>query len=149
MISQHLAAKGVDQLFYFRLFDEPAEGKVNDLIELCDWIHQQERGGKLNVMLTSNKDNEAKYVGAIDVFVPHADVFDPVFGQQRKDAGNQYWQYTCVGTFDTRYPDSWKLDFYGTGHRALGWWLYKYGAQGYLYWGVDWWSVNPWEDAQT
>ena len=58
--------------------------------------------------------------------------------------------YTCCGTASSTFPDNWKIDYYGTGHRALGWWLFKYHAEGYLYWAVDFWNnVNPWEDAET
>lgn len=147
LTSRHLAEKGWENDFYMYIFDEPAPADADRIKEVCRWIHRQ--GTNLNILLTSCHDNEQAYRDDIDIFVPHANIFDAEFGEECRRNGKQYWQYTCIGTVGTRYPDSWKIDFYGTGHRALGWWLFKYGSQGYLYWGLDYWRVNPWEDTET
>ena len=147
LISRHLAEKGWADYFYLYVFDEPPPGEADNIKEVCDWIHRQ--GDNLNVILTSCHDNESEYVGYADIFVPHINVYDPAFGAERQAAGDQYWMYTCIGTAFTTYPDTWKIDSCGTAHRAIGWWLYKYGAQGYLYWELDWWWKNPWETAET
>ncbi|MBR4125458.1 MAG: DUF4091 domain-containing protein [Victivallales bacterium] len=147
LLEQHLVERGIYDNFYMYLFDEPQPKFADGIKEICRWVHRQ--GSHLNLILTSCHDNEQTYFDDIDIFVPHADIFDPVFGEKCRAAGKKYWAYTCIGTFTTTYPDSWKIDNYGTGHRALGWWLFKYGSQGYLYWGLDYWMVNPWEDAET
>ena len=147
LLEQHLVERGIYDNFYMYLFDEPQPKYAEDIKKICRWVHRQ--GSHLNLILTSCHDNEQTYFDDIDIFVPHADIFDATFGEKCRAAGKKYWAYTCIGTFTTTYPDSWKIDNYGTGHRALGWWLFKYGAQGYLYWGLDYWKVNPWEDAET
>lgn len=149
LTARHLAEKGWSGDFYLYIFDEPAPDPeyVEKIREVCRWVHDQ--GDNLNLLLTSCHANEQAYFDDIDIFVPHATLYDTAFAEQCRQNGKQYWQYTCTGTSRTRYPDSWKLDFFGTGQRALGWWLFKYDARGYLYWGVDYWVVNPWEDAAT
>ncbi|MBO4619215.1 MAG: DUF4091 domain-containing protein [Victivallales bacterium] len=147
LLEQHLVERGIYDNFYMYLFDEPQPKYADTIKEICRWVHRQ--GSHLNLILTSCHDNEETYFDDIDIFVPHVDIFDATFGEKCRAAGKKYWAYTCIGTFTTTYPDSWKIDNFGTGHRALGWWLFKYGAQGYLYWGLDYWKVNPWEDAET
>ena len=147
LLEQHLVERGIHDNFYMYLFDEPQPKFADGIKEICRWVHRQ--GSHLNLILTSCHDNEETYFDDIDIFVPHADIYDAAFGERCKAAGKHYWAYTCIGTFTTTYPDSWKIDNFGTGHRALGWWLFKYGSEGYLYWGLDYWKVNPWEDAET
>ena len=147
LLEQHLVERGIYDNFYMYLFDEPQPKYAEDIKKICRWVHRQ--GSHLNLILTSCHDNEETYFDDIDIFVPHADIFSPSFGEKCKAAGKKYWAYTCIGTFTTTYPDSWKIDYFGTGHRALGWWLFKYGSQGYLYWGLDYWKVNPWTNAET
>ncbi|MBP5300287.1 MAG: DUF4091 domain-containing protein [Victivallales bacterium] len=147
LLEQHLVERGIYDNFYMYFFDEPQPKFAEGIKKICQWVHRQ--GSHLNLLLTSCNNNEATYFDDIDIFAPHADIFDPAFGEKCKAAGKKYWAYTCIGTLMSTYPDSWKIDYYGTGHRALGWWLYKFGAQGYLYWGLDYWMVNPWENAET
>ena len=147
LLEQHLVERGIYDNFYMYLFDEPQPKYAEAIKRICRWVHRQ--GSHLNLILTSCHDNERTYFDDIDIFVPHIDLFSPEFGEECRAAGKHYWCYTCIGTFATTYPDSWKIDYYGTGHRALGWWLFKYGSQGYLYWGLDYWKVNPWLDAET
>ena len=147
LLGEHLAEKGWQDLFYIYVFDEPAPEDAAKIQEMCDWVHEASPANHL--VLTSCHNNESAYVGYVDIFCPHIDYYNPAFGVERQAAGDQYWMYTCCGTASSNFPDSWRIDYYGTAHRALGWWLYKYRAQGYLYWAVDCWNSNPWKDAES
>ncbi|MBP1582630.1 MAG: DUF4091 domain-containing protein, partial [Victivallales bacterium] len=147
LLGEHLAEKGWQNLFYLYVFDEPAPENSGKIQEMCDWIHDASPANHL--VLTSCHNNEAAYVGYANIFCPHIDFYNPAFGAERQAAGDQYWMYTCCGTASSTFPDSWRIDYYGTGHRALGWWLFKYHGEGYLYWAVDYWNINPWLDAET
>lgn len=147
LTGQHLAEKGWADRFLIYIFDEPDPKRVPALRELCDWIHAQDKN--LKIVLTSLHGNDRDYVGHVDVFVPILEGYDEAFGRERIAAGDQYWMYTCISAAATRTPNNWKVDGVGTGQRALGWWLYRFGAQGYLFWGLDWWPVNPWTQANT
>lgn len=147
LLGEHLAEKGWVDDFYAYLFDEPAPEKVQDMKDMSNWVH--DASPAINLILTSCHDNEKAYESYVDIFVPHIDFYNPEYAVERQQAGDQYWMYTCCGTSSSTYPDSWRLDYYGTGHRVLGHWLYKYKSQGYLYWATDCWNVNPWENTET
>lgn len=147
LLGEHLVEKGWQNLFYAYLFDEPAPEDAGKIQEMCEWVH--DASPAVHLVLTSCHNNEAAYVGYVNIFCPHIDYYNPAFGAERQAAGDQYWMYTCCGTSSSTFPDSWRLDYYGTAQRALGWWLFKYHAEGYLYWAVDHWSINPWKDAET
>ncbi|MCD6310218.1 MAG: DUF4091 domain-containing protein [Candidatus Eremiobacteraeota bacterium] len=60
-----------------------------------------------------------------------------------KDAqaeGDEVWWYVCC-TPHTPYANLF-IDYPGIDHRILGWMTYRYGIQGFLYWGVDVWRDN-------
>ncbi|MDP3179624.1 MAG: DUF4091 domain-containing protein, partial [Spirochaetaceae bacterium] len=92
---------------------------------------------------------EKELLGRIGMWVPNMHQFDAAFARERRAKGEEVWAYACIGNVFRPYPDNFRIDWYGTAHRALGWWLFKYGADGYLYWAVNLWRRNPWETTAT
>jgi hypothetical protein len=92
---------------------------------------------------------QRRLLGKIGIWVPNLHQYDPVFASTRRQAGEEVWVYACIGNVFRSYPDNFRIDWYGTAHRALGWWLFKYKVQGYLYWAADLWRRNPWETTET
>ena len=86
-------------------------------------------------------------VGAVDIWVPilqelhkHWDFFS-----ERKKAGDRLWFYTCVhpdGEYANRFLE---LPLIKT--RLLHWINFRYGVEGYLHWGYNFWRPNPWDNA--
>ncbi len=79
---------------------------------------------------------EQALLGAVDIWCPTMDDIDPVMIKSRKAAGERLWLYTV-----------WErpgimIDAPATDHRLLFWECWKYGAEGYLYWGTTHWSYN-------
>lgn len=149
LTDRHLVEKNWTELFYIYSFDEPLSKDLPGIRDLCRWIHKY--GPNLNIIFTMGFTSQGPQwlKDDIDIWVPHIHQYDEEFYPEQQEKGNQVWIYTCMQTFMMRYPDNWKIDWHGTSHRALGWWLYKYKIDGYLYWGLDTWKVNPWLDAGT
>ncbi|MBO4548925.1 MAG: DUF4091 domain-containing protein, partial [Abditibacteriota bacterium] len=147
LLASHLKDRGWLDRFYLYFYDEPSPDKQDKIIELCDWVHRE--GPGLRIIHTYNYLEQEPFIGHADVIVADIDVFKPETGEKIRDNNGEYWAYTCISNRVFAYPDNWKIDNYGTSHRALGWWLFRYKAQGYLYWGTDYWAVDPWENPET
>lgn len=135
LVSSHLRAKGWMDKFVFYIFDEPTEAQIAGINGLCDFIHA--RDSQFRILYTNG--NNIWDVHA-DVFVPHIHLWaneGVAMAESKRQAGGEMWAYTCMGTQNIPYPDSWKMDWRGTGARALGWWLWMRQADGYLYWAID------------
>ena len=63
--------------------------------------------------------------------------FDPEKHEERRQAGDRFW-YTTDGQMCTDTP------YLGI-ERLLPWFCFKYGCEAYEFWGVSWWTYNPWE----
>ncbi len=153
LLGEHLKRKGWSERFYFYVFDEPSTAEFVNIESLCRFVH--EHAPNLNVLLTAGygatgpfrthapTPDGAAYralAGFINIWVPHIDCFDEPFLQERKKAGDQVWMYVCISTVGKTYPDIWRIDWTGVSHRAVGWWLWRYGCDGFLYWCVNYWT---------
>ncbi len=153
LLNDHLTAKGWSERFYFYVFDEPSSKEWDNIKQLCGFVKQH--GPNLQVLLTAGYGATGSFrthaptpEGAayreladfIKIWVPHIDCFDEPFLRQRKAAGDQVWMYVCISTIGKTYPDIWRIDWTGVAHRVIGWWLWRYGCDGFLYWCVNYWT---------
>jgi hypothetical protein len=153
LLGEHLRKKGWSERFYFYVFDEPSTAQFADIEALCRFVH--EHAPNLNILLTAGYGATGPFrthaptpegaayralANFINIWVPHIDCFDEPFLRERKKAGDQVWMYVCISTVGKTYPDIWRIDWTGTSHRAIGWWLWRYGCDGFLYWCVNYWT---------
>jgi len=153
LLGEHLRQKGWSERFYFYVFDEPSTAQFADIEALCRFVH--EHAPNLNILLTAGYGATGPFrthaptpegaayrvlANFINIWVPHIDCFDEPFLRERKKAGDQVWMYVCISTVGKTYPDIWRIDWTGTAHRAIGWWLWRYGCDGFLYWCVNYWT---------
>lgn len=150
LINQHLVEKGWENYFLWYNFDEPKNNQIDLFKKFVDW--GKEYAPNIKSFCTLGWSTPRKFrelTDSVDIWVPHIDQYETKFFPTRQKLGDEIWIYTCIQTFYTNYCDSWKIDTYGTCHRSLGWWLYKYDIDGYLYWSLTCWKKNPWEDIET
>jgi len=153
LLDEHLKRKGWSERFYFYVFDEPSTAEFINIEALCRFVH--EHAPNLNILLTAGYGATGPFrthaptpegaayralAGFINIWVPHIDCFDEPFLRERKKAGDQVWMYVCISTVGKTYPDIWRIDWTGVAHRAVGWWLWRYGCDGFLYWCVNYWT---------
>ncbi len=148
-LNAHLLERGWQDYFYLYFFDEPAIWEIDALKKQMLLI--QEWAPNIRQLYTygTNRSGEKKLRGLAGIWVPNIHQYNPRFARERQEAGDEYWIYTCIGNVHRGYPDNFRIDWYGASHRALGWWLFKNNIDGYLYWGLDYWRIDPWTNAET
>ncbi len=146
----HLKEKGWADKCILYLSDEPHEadntnGKSDDIRiqmkALCDMIHEVDP--KIPVYV-STWWYRPEWEGYIDIwglgFNGEGDYGHYVTAedmQQITRSGGRIW-YTTDGNFCTETP-------YLALERLLPWFGYKYGAEAYEFWGVNWLTYNPYK----
>jgi hypothetical protein len=146
----HLKEKGWADKCILYLSDEPHEadnnnGKSDDIRiqmkALCDMIHEVDR--KIPIYV-STWWFRPEWEGYIDVwglgFNGEGDYGHYVTAEDMKQitrSGGRIW-YTTDGNFCTETP-------YLALERLLPWFGYKYGAEAYEFWGVNWLTYNPYK----
>jgi hypothetical protein len=146
----HLKEKGWADRYILYLSDEPHEvdqnnGKSNDITiqmkALCDMIHEVDPEIPIYV---STWWYRPEWEGYIDVwglgFNGEGDYGHYVTAEDMQhiiSSGGRIW-YTTDGNFCTETP-------YLALERLLPWFGYKYGAEAYEFWGVNWLTYNPYK----
>ena len=120
-------------LFYTR--DEVAvmaRHIIPKVVEMNHWIH--EVIPEWPRLQTSAP--EQSLFGAVDVWCPTIDHFEPVVLEDRMAKGDRLWFYTVWGRPGIM------IEFPPTDYRLMMWQCWKYGAEGFLYWGTTHWDLN-------
>jgi hypothetical protein len=142
----HLKEKGWSDRFILYLSDEPhmAENSNVDIVAqmkaLCDMVHEVDPRIPIYV---STWNFRPEWEGYIDVWGLAYNGGEPGSLVPEKDlnhlvkSGARIW-YTTDGNFCTETP-------YLALERLLPWFGYKYGAQAYEFWGVNWLTYNPYK----
>jgi hypothetical protein len=134
----HCREKGWDKYFVYYASDEPdqrSEEVQGNLARVCDlareavpgllvysstWAHLRRLDGHLNLW----------GIGPQGTF-PLEEV------EERRRAGDRFW-FTTDGQMCLDTP-------YLAIERLLPWLCFKYGVEAYEFWGVSWWTYDPWK----
>ena len=154
----HLEQKGWLKYAYIYTIDEPGAKAFAKVKKAFGLAH--EYGPKLKRLLTygygatrpwkpgviSVKPAYAELLDFVDIHVPHIDCFDPVtMDVARKMPWREIWEYICISG-QHPYPNMWAVDYSGTENRICYWQLWRYNVTGYLYWAVNYWKEDVWNN---
>ncbi len=83
--------------------------------------------------------------GAVDTWVVGPNLFNYGPVAERVAAGDELWIYLSASV-RRPYVTQFYLDYTALENRLIGWYCWKYGATGFLYWGINEWHSNnqPW-----
>ncbi len=128
-------------IYLQHICDEPEPGNEKSYPELATFIKSLAPGIKVIEAVHSHGVNNT-----VDVWVPQLDFFqsDYPFYKERLTAGDEVWFYTCLapqGDYANRFIE---LPLIKT--RILHWINFRYGATGYLHWGWNFWSDDPYKE---
>ena len=142
-LQDHLDEKGWTQKYVQHLADEPSKANLESFRQLAGLV--KEFAPKLR-RLDANTNTEL--VGSLDSWVPLLHAFEKAeeFYAQRQAVGEEVWFYTCLeprGEYPNRFIDFPLLDV-----RLLHWINFKHRITGYLHWGYNFWSGDPFTDTQ-
>ena len=139
---------------YIKTADEPkydAES-ARKLRVIADLIHEADPDYK--ILLTVNVPvKDATWAGVTDYWCPLINFIPMPLGDsplakvvsEAKSRGGEMWTYTCCWP-----PPPWVnvafIEEDAMAHRALPLMCMRYGAAGYLYWGMKWWPPENFAD---
>lgn len=133
----HLKEKGWTDIYVQHLADEPIKENIATYQAIAALVRKYAPGMKI-IEACHTKD----LVGSVDVWVPQLNYLHNDFRhyQDRQNAGEQVWFYTCVfpqGEYANRFIEQPLIKT-----RLLHWINYRYGITGYLHWGYNWWTAD-------
>jgi len=142
-LQAHLEEKGWLGQYLQHLTDEPIPENAESYKKASAYLRQY--APKLRIIDASMCTLLA---GAIDIWVPQPPEFgDKIdFFRDRVKAGDEVWIYTCLspkGKYMNRFIDYPLLDV-----RLLHWANFKYDLPGYLHWGLNYWTGDPFKDLE-
>ena len=135
----HLRQKGWLNKTWFHIQDEPAVHNALSWIEFSRFIN------KYGPDLIRMDAIETTYLlNDIEIAVPKLDHFSTWYDSYRKwmQKGNELWFYT-VGIYQGSLFPNKTIDVPLIDSRIMHWLNYKYDATGYLHWGWNQWTEDP------
>lgn len=141
----HLKEKGWADIYWQHIGDEPG---TRENAESYNAIAAYIKNLVPELRVLEANHSTKDVCGSIDVIAPMLDYFhrDYSFYKSQQDAGKELWFYTCmepVGDYANRFVE---LPLIQT--RILHWINFRYGATGYLCWGLDSWRTQDWENSR-
>ena len=140
-LENHLREKGWLDKTVFHIADEPSNHNVMSWREASDFVHRCAPAlRRMDAIETPHCfDRLEIWVPKLDHLATWHDVY-----RRAQDQGNELWFYT-VGIFQGgSYPNK-TADVALIESRILHWLNYRFGLKGYLHWGFNQWTDDPFE----
>jgi hypothetical protein len=138
-LADHLRERGWLERTMVHICDEPSDNNSPSWCAVADACKRAAPGLRL-IDAIEGPD----FRGHLDVWVPklsHLRSWWPHFAAARDEDGAELWFYTCchpTGLYPNRF-----LDYSLTKTRILHWYNWRFGATGYLHWGLNFWTDDP------
>lgn len=137
-LKAHIEELGWADRCYMKICDEPVDENSRSYCEAVGLI--REFWPEMKVLEACQT---TKITGAVNAWCPQLDYWHNHydFYKERQQKGDQVWFYTCCyprAAYPNRFIEQPLLKT-----RILSWMAYKYGADGYLHWGFNYWVGDP------
>ena len=142
--ARRLREAGLLDRHYIYLYDEPEPG-LPKVAEVARMIHRADPSLKTLVTLDKpfNLDQLTNWFQDIDIVCLRDVILDPAQAARLQQMGKQVWLYVSGPT--PPYP-SLVIDAPAMAVRMLPWMCWKYGLGGLLYWSVNYWTTDPYQE---
>jgi len=135
----HVTERGWASRYLQHVVDEPAPHTEEDYKRKSALVHQWVPNARYIEAMSC-----ADMRGYLDIWVPNINHFEeawPAYFDLRGKSDFELWFYTCM--YPTgRYPNRF-LDFSLLKTRILHWLNWRYRLTGYLHWGLNFWTEDP------
>ncbi len=138
----HLRAKGWLKHTLFHIKDEPSMHNSLSWVEMSQYVHKYAPDLiRIDAIETTNLLND------IEVAVPKLDAFGTWYDEYRKaqHKGVELWFYT-VGIYQGSLFPNKTIDMPVMNSRIMHWLNYRFDATGYLHWGWNQWTEDPYKE---
>jgi hypothetical protein len=140
-LENHLREKGWLEKTVFHIADEPSNHNIMSWRDASEFVHQHAPAlRRMDAIETAHCfDRLEIWVPKLDHLATWYDVF-----KRAQNQGYELWFYT-VGIYQKgSYPNK-TVDVPLIESRTLHWLNYRFGLKGYLHWGFNHWTDNPFE----
>jgi len=140
-LENHLREKGWLEKTVFHIADEPSNHNVVSWREASQYVHRHAPAiRRMDAIETPHCfDRLEIWIPKLDHLATWYDVY-----KEAQNRGNELWFYT-VGIFQKgSYPNK-TADVALIESRVLHWLNYRFGLKGYLHWGFNQWTDDPFE----
>src|SRR5690606_20945230 len=144
----HLQERGWADTYYQHILDEPHDHEIKFYEQYGELVRKLMPGIK-TVDAVDLEENGGFLDRYLDYWVPVLSSFDEaldVLASHTVQEGKGAWYYTCIGPRE-RYLNRF-IDFSLLKVQLLHWFNYRHGLTGYLHWGGNYWSEEPFENVQ-
>ena len=141
-LEKHLRTKGWLEKTVFHIADEPSNHNVMSWRQASQFVHRH-----APTLRRIDAIETPHCFGRLEIWVPKLDYLDTWYDVYRKAQaqGNELWFYT-VGIFQRGSHPNKTVDVPLIESRILHWLNYRFGLKGYLHWGFNHWTDDPFED---
>jgi len=138
LFDAHLREKGWHDRFIYYVSDEPHFQHafvVEQMKKLCALVHEAAPGLPI---YSSTWRHCPAWDGSLDIWgIGQYGCFPVAEMQHQRQSGKHLW-FTCDGQMATDTP-------YLATERLLPYYCRKYGVSGFEFWGLNWWTYDPWK----
>lgn len=141
-LTSHIKEKGWYPIYCQHIADEPAGDNYESYVSIASFFKRYAPDVKIIEACHSHELSQI-----VDIWVPQLDFYSygHDFYSKRQEAGDEVWFYTCLnpkGEFANRFLEQPLLKT-----RLLHWINFRFGATGYLHWGLNYWKgEDPWDE---
>lgn len=131
---EHLKMRKWDKMYMQHIADEPIRENAQSYIDIANEVKNFAPDVEI---IEANHSREVQ--NTIKIWVPQLDFYhqDYSFYKERQEDGDEVWFYTCLapqGNYANRFLEQPLILT-----RILHWINYRFGATGYLHWGLNAW----------
>jgi len=138
---EHLKGKGWLEKTVFHICDEPSNHNVMDWRQASEYVHRYAPAlRRMDAIETTHCfDRLEIWVPKLDHLATWYDVY-----KKTQSKGSELWFYT-VGIFQKGSLPNKTVDVPLIESRILHWYNYRFGLKGYLHWGFNSWTDDPFQ----
>jgi hypothetical protein len=138
---EHLKDKGWLEKTVFHIADEPSNHNVMEWRQASDYVHRYAPAlRRMDAIETTH------CLDRLEIWVPKLDHLATWYDayEKARAKGDELWFYT-VGIFQKGSLPNKTVDVPLIESRLLHWLNYRFGLKGYLHWGFNHWTDDPFE----
>ena len=128
---RYLEERGWLAKAHVKIGDEPQEQAYPVVCDVARAAREALPSAKTELTIAPKPEFE----GLIDIWVPYASHFDASVARERQKKGEEVWLY---------YNELHGIDCPALCMRAVPWLLWKFGLDGYHFWSINCWPLDPW-----
>jgi hypothetical protein len=146
-LREHLRSRGWLERYAQHIHDEPHGEEIPHYVRFAKVIRES-LPGVPTVDAISLREGVDFLKGTLDIWTPVLASFDDQTGvlAQHAAGGGQVWFYTCIfpqGPYLNRF-----IDYPLLKTRLLHWLNYRHNLSGFLHWGGNYWSDEPFKNVE-